>query len=302
MPSLPRPEIRTAFGCDIPAIEIYDIGAGTEGTDRYAGLVTQQLANITGFEPNQSEFERLQALNTPRKKYFPHFIGKGGPATFHITQYPGCSSLYEPDPAVINLFTTIGAKLPDGNFALTHTTKVETHKLDDLPELPPCDYMKIDVQGAELDVLQGASTALSQAVVLELEVEFVPLYKNQPLFGDIHTFLRSRNFVLHKFIDVAGRTFRPLSIENSPYQPMSQMLWADAIFVRNFADLFTWTDAQLLKAAAILFEVYCSYDLVLFLLTAYDRRTGAKCANAFTRALASMPNPPFMFLNVKTVP
>src|ERR1051326_4625679 len=70
--------------------------------------------------------------------------------------------------------------------------------------------------------------ALANTLVVECEVEFVPLYRDQPLFGDVQCFLRDRGFAMHKLIDVAGRPFRPFNPPN-PFLPMSQMLWAGAI-------------------------------------------------------------------------
>ena len=269
-----------------------------EGADRYAGLLEQELASVVGFEPNVAEFAKLQTQRLPRKRYLPYFLGTGGPATFHLTRYAGCASLYEPDPAIIDLFLSIGTASPDDNFSVIKTLPVQTTRLDDIPDLP-CDYAKLDVQGSELDVLRGGEKTMGGAVVLEVEAEFVPLYKGQPLFGDVQVFLRERGFLLHKLIDVGGRMFRPLQFGENPYEPMSQLLFADAIFVRDFSKLAEWTDEQLLKGAAILYEVYCSHDLVHRLLAEYDRRRGTTTAKTFTEKLLGLVRIPTMFLNAK---
>ena len=62
--------------------------------------------------------------------------------------------------------------------------------------------MKLDIQGAELEVLKGAKKTLSNTLGLEIEVEFVHLYTNQPLFGDLYTFLSSHNFELMDFTSI----------------------------------------------------------------------------------------------------
>jgi hypothetical protein len=169
-----------------------------------------------------------------------------------------------PDSGMIDLIQTISAKLPDGNFAVTGTERVQTKRLDDIADCPPCDFLKLDVQGAELDILQNGVETLKNVAVIQTEVDFVPLYKDQPLSGDIQVFLRDCGFQLHKFIHVAGRCFRPFLITERPLAAMSQVLWADAIFVRDFSAVDRFTDEQLLKAAIILHELYPSYDLVLF--------------------------------------
>jgi FkbM family methyltransferase len=297
-----KPHIRDILGVEIPVIEACDVGAMAEGRDRYESLLARNMANLTGFEPNAAEFEKLQAKGSARKRYLQYFLGKGGPATFHVTRYGGGCSLYQPDPSVIDLFTSIGATLPTGNLAVMATRPVTTTRLDDVPGVPPFDYLKIDVQGAELDVLQGAPTTLAQAVAIEVEVEFIPLYKDQPLFGHVQVFLQEHNFVLHKFIDICGRAFKPLLFNQNPCAPMSQVLWADAVFVRNFANPALYSDNQLLKAAAILYEVYNSHDLVHHLLSICDRRHASSLASRFVQWMSSVPQLPAMYMNLRTDP
>src|SRR6185503_3749143 len=165
----------------------------------------------------------------------------------------------------------IGSADPGGNFHVQRTSTVETVRLDDIKPPLTIDYLKADTQGYELEIMRNGTAALANTLVIECEVEFVPLYRGQPLFGDVQCFLREQGFMLHKLIDVAGRPFRPFNPPN-PFLPMSQMLWADAIFVRDFTRLEAYGDDELLQAAAILDVVYSSFDLVGVLLTEYDRR------------------------------
>ena len=282
--------VKQAFGVDVPTIEICDVGAMVEGVDRYTPLVAQGVANVNGFEPDPRQFARLQAAKRPRSRYFPVFVGAGGPGTFHVARYPGCSSLYKADPQVIDLFSAIGVSV-GGNFTVASTSPVQTTRLDDVEGLPPIDFLKLDVQGAELDVLKGATRALENVLVIESEIEFVPLYQDQPLFGDIQVFLRERGFLFHKFLDIAGRSFRPFNGPgNNPFAAISQALWADAIFVRDFSRLDRFTDEQLLKSAAILMEAYHSHDLVHHLLREYDRRCQTQMAQRFAQTILSQPN------------
>jgi FkbM family methyltransferase len=294
---MPNRPIREIFQTELPTIHVLDVGAMPEYEDRYAGLVRQGLAGVTGLEPNPEQFQRLAARQGPYR-YLPYFLGDGGPATFHVTRYPGCSSLYEPDPAVIDLFTSIGAG-GDGNFSVISTLAVETRRLDDIPELGHADFIKLDVQGAELDILRHGTATLDGALVVECEVEFLALYKRQPLFGDVHAFLTAHGFVLHKLIDVRGRCLRPFVLNNNPYAPISQMLWADAVFVRDFTRLERFASEELLKAAVILHEVYFSYDLAVHFLKEYDRRAGADLAGSYAAKVFSQGELPTLYLNLK---
>ena len=289
--------LKDVLSISLAQIEIMDIGAMIEGEDRYETLVRQGLGQVTGFEPNSKNLKTLNAREGPYR-YLPHFLGDGEMAAFHLTRYPGCASLLEPDEEIINLFSSIGAEPGHGNFAVTKTIEVETVRLDDISDLTLPDYVKIDVQGAELLVMENALDTFSDVLVVETEVEFVPIYKDQPLFGDIQLFFAEHGFMLHKLVDIAGRPLRPLTLDN-PYQAMSQVLWADAIFVRNYMNLSVYSDEQLLKAAVILNDVYMSYDVVVRLLAEYDKRQTTSLQTTYMKALASNKNLSRMYMNLK---
>jgi len=270
-----------ALGVNVPPIAIVDVGAMAEGPDRHASLVDGGMATVVGFEPNPEQFERLAASPRPGRTYLPYCLGKGGPAELHITRYPGCTSLLRPDPRVIDLFRSLDATDSGGNFHVVRREAVVTRRLDDVAECPPPDFLKVDVQGGELDVLKGGVRALEQCLVVECEVEFVPLYQNQPLFSDVDQFLRRHGFVLHKLINIAGRAMLPFAVQDSPFSPLSQLLWADAVFIRDFMRLDVLADEQLLKLACILHEAYRSDDMAFHLLREYDRRRGAHSCDGF---------------------
>jgi len=291
-------QLATALGVELPAIQVLDVGAMMEHEDRYQPLVDQGLAEVTGFEPNPEKLRELLEARRGPYHYLPYFLGRGDPATFYLTRYPGCSSLYPPDSEVIGLFTGIGTG-PGEKFEVIESYRVETRRLDDLDEVPTPDFVKIDVQGAALDVLHGGREQISAALVLEVEAEFVPLYKGQPLFGDIQLFLGNRGFVLHKFIDVAGRAIAPFSNNPNPMEPVSQILYADAIFVRKFTRLAGFSDSDLLKAATILHELYRSVDLVNHLLGEHDRRRNTHFARDYLDAVESSGGVASMVLNIR---
>lgn len=286
---------------DTLPIQVLDVGAMIEGEPRYAALVDQGLAEVTGFEPDDEKRAELAARSDGPHSWLPYFLGDGGKATFHITLYRGCSSLFEPDAQVIDKFATINATTEGGNFTVVGTRPVTTSRLDDVAECPRPDYAKLDVQGSELVVLTHGVETLSEAMVLEVEVEFVPIYKNQPLFGDIHTFLHARGWMMHKLVDVAGRSVRPF-VHPNQFASVSQVLWADAVFVRGFTDLSAYSADQLLKAAVVLHDVYCSYDLVNLFLTAHDQARETALAEDYMQAIASADNLPRMYMSLKEAP
>ena len=294
-----RPMLRDILGRDLPRVSIVDVGAGVEASARYAPLLEQQAADVIGFEGDLARAQEREQQAAGALRCLPYFIGSGQAATFHVTRYAGCSSLYEPDPAVINQFTGMSAEA-QGNFEVLARRRVETRRLDDVPECPSADLLCLDVQGAELDVLRQATKVLATAMVIEVETEFVPLYRDQPLFGDVQMFLREQGFVLHKLIDLCGRCFRPVVINENTSSPLSQLLWADAVFLRDWSTLFAASDEVLLRTARILHDLYASCDLVARLLGIVDQRQGSDLRAGYQRSLAA--GVPMLYLNPKIDP
>ena len=134
--------------------------------------------------------------------------------------------------------------------------------------------------------------------MIETEVEFVKIYRNQPLFGDIQRFMRDQGFVLHKLVDISVRNFRPMST-GDPTQALSQFLWADAVFVKDFAKLGDYSLEQILQAAVILHEIYLSYDLVHILLYAHNFVTHSEYATKYRDEMGKVKNLPRQFANVR---
>jgi FkbM family methyltransferase len=280
------------------SVEVLDVGAAPAEAGRYAALAAQGLARITAVEPAAENTAPLLARGVDR--VLPVFLGDGRPARLYTTRDPRFSSLFEPDPAVIDRFTALAAG-PGGNLQIVYTTDVQTARLDDvLPDRRP-DYLRVDIQGGELAALAHGAAALAAAAVVEVETAFVALYKGQPLLGDVQGLMRQHGFVLHKLIDVAGRAFLPLSAPNR-HEPISQLLWCDAVFVRDFGALAGHSDDQLLKGALILNDLYHSFDLALLLLAEHDQRHGTTYAQTYHQALQSAPALHPQFLTIKTQP
>lgn len=82
-------------------------------------------------------------------------------------------------------------------------------------------YLKIDTQGAELDVLRGTAAALDDFGFIEVELSLLPVYDAAPLFADVLPFL-------------TGQGFEPIAFEGVLDDvDTGEMLQADAIFRRR---------------------------------------------------------------------
>ena len=261
-----------------PRIHIADVGAMTVLDDAtledappvYHRLLETGAAAVTGFEPVAEECEKLNRRAAPGQRFLPYAIGDGGVGTFRRCNAAMTSSLYEPDLELMGRFNHLGELC-----RVVERSPMATHRLDDIPELGAVDYLKLDIQGAELDALAGAPSTLAGTLVVHTEVEFVALYRGQPLFADVDRELRRQGFCFHCLHGVSGRTFKPVVVNNDPRRGLNQALWGDAVYVKDWMGWDRLEAASLLKAALILHEVYGSYDLAQHALEHHDRQTGA---------------------------
>lgn len=257
-------------------IKIIDIGAMSlgDGSEVYADLARTTPCEVVGFEPVAAECEKLNASARPGLTFLPYAVGDGESRTFYECNFPMTSSLFEPNSELMARFQNL-----EELARVVKTYPVQTVRLDDVAAARGADLIKLDVQGAELMVIENATETLRSASVVIAEVSFVPLYKAQPLFADIA--MRARGFVLNR-IAPAGRAFKPMILGGNVNAP-SQHLWADAVYVRDFMTLDTIPPASLLKMAAILHEATNSCDLAAVALDTHDRLTGSQFQRNYLR-------------------
>jgi FkbM family methyltransferase len=267
----------------LPPLKIVDVGAMWTGedADRYVNLTRALPCEVIGFEPIAAECQKLVALNRPQHRYFPYFIGDGSSRIFHECRAPFTSSLLEPDLALGQVFEHLGEVLP-----VVRAHQVQTTRLDDIAETAGVDFLKVDVQGAEMMVFEGARDRLASALIVDVEVEFMPLYKNQPLFAEIDFFLRSRGFELHQ-LHPFSLMFKSTLARGEEAATSRQTAWADTVYVRGAPKFEKVEPVALLKIAAMLHENYRSYDLAARALAAHDRKTGSDLHPRYARLMAA---------------
>lgn len=265
---------------DTPPAVILDIGAGDHpdypaGLGPFERLSETGDAVLVGFEGDTRTFGALKAKETPNRRYLNYFVGDGRDRTFYATNNVFTGSLYRPNRTLIDSFGGLGEIMQ-----VVEEIPVKTVRLDDIAELTDVDAIKIDVQGAELDVFRGAERLLGGVMTIISEVEFVPLYEDQPLFGDVDAFLRGKGFLLHHLPPCQGRMIAPVRSSN-PAVGGSQSMWSDAIFTRDFRSFPDLPVEKLWKLAAILHDALRFFDFVSRILHVLDQRTGSTALTAY---------------------
>jgi FkbM family methyltransferase len=200
---------------------------------------------LYGFDPDPVECERLRAsYKDPNVHLVPLALAdRAGERILYLTREMACSSLYRPDPSLTGSLPELACASEVGTSKICVTTLDEWSAANGVSGI---DFIKLDTQGAELDVLRGGEHALDSVRALEVEVEFNPIYLNQPLFGEVDKFLRDRGFVLWKLSTLAhysrGDTSRAEEQPNTNYydsQTVShavlsgQLYWGHAYYVRK---------------------------------------------------------------------
>lgn len=275
-----------SFFDEIPEIKIVDVGASDiGGTQSYQKIIDDGFASLIGFEPNKQACKELNDNNKNSKcKFLPYFIGDGELATFHETNWVATGSLFAPNTRLLDKFQNLSELVTP---KLKH--QVKTIRLDDIPEIKKIDFLKMDIQGGELSALSNATKLLKSTLVIQTEVEFVELYKDQPLFSDIDKFLRSQGFQFHCFKGVSGRAFKPVICDNDINKMINQQLWSDAIYVKDWMSLESLNEEALITYAILANEVLNSPDLAHLVLQKIDNLKNSNFAVTFLNKLTSSP-------------
>lgn len=242
-------------------VRIVDIGA-RDGLDARWERFAEHL-DLVAFEPDLAECARLNeaAASLP---YPAQFLAnalwreESEAVPFHVCAWPVASSIYAPNAAFLSGFPEQAAMLAVQERRTIATTTLDRCLPD--PSLQ-ADCLKVDVEGAELDVLLGGEATLSGSLVLDVEVEFAELFLGQPLFADVDSHLRARGWTL---LGLRRNSWRRGSGRAEPGFG-GQLVSADALYVNRSTFERGLSTHRAVKAAVIL-AAYQQLDLALSLL------------------------------------
>jgi FkbM family methyltransferase len=133
-----------------------------------------------------------------------------GMRTFHRLGVSVNGSLHAPQPGMDELYGR--------GWEVRDTVSVETTTIDEIAGDRAVGLLKIDVQGAEHEVLRGATATLRRTSAVMLEVTFVSHYEGDASFVKLHETMQEAGFLL------AG-------ISPPARSPRGAMLTADACYV-----------------------------------------------------------------------
>ena len=224
---------------------------------------------------------RLNAIKGPNETYFSSAVYDGNQQELRVCLAQGMTSLLEPNANLLNYLHGF----PEWG-KVEERVSIPTVRLDDINEITIVDYLKIDIQGAELEVFRNGINRLKDCLVIHTEVNFLPMYEGQPLFSEVELYLRELGFIFHKFDPLVSRILQPMTLNNDIRGQLSQVTYADAVFVKDFTKFDQLSSKQLKKIALILNDIYESFDIVLRALMAYDTKTKSNFAEQYLKILS----------------
>jgi len=207
-------------------IVLVDIGA-SGGIERNWKPAKKYL-QLVGFEPDEREFSNLEKQGNENITYLNTAVYKEKTVLdYYLAKKQMTSSIFKPNLKFLN-------KFPESDrFETVKNVKLEADTLDNqlkINKMAEIDFIKVDTQGSELYILQGALETIENSVFgIEVEVEFSEMYISQPLFADVDVFMRNLGFQL---FDIQKAHWKRKVGKNFG-KKKGQLVWGNALYFKT---------------------------------------------------------------------
>lgn len=265
-----------------PGFEIVLADVGSAGGLKERWAPARAIVSGLLFEPREGgEVRRIG-----RDTLYPVALGaEPGRATLNVTALANMSSTLQPNRALLETYRKKGAHT---QIVSTFDMPVDTLDALVVRERRTVDALKVDTQGSELTILEGARNCLRDSVLAaEIEVSFFHRYADQPVAGEVIAFMADHGFELIDLYRLKRyRRLNRAAIGNVSLgrgQRAGRLAYGDAFFMleekRLIDRIRAEGEAAALKAIVALL-VYGKADLAAHLfddtadLFAADRRAG----------------------------
>lgn len=231
-------------------LNVVDIGARggfADYWDYYRGCL-----DIIGFDPD-SQQEKLSCGKCRARA----LSGDGKERIFYVIRYPGSSGFYPPNIDFTN-------RLRNRDYLnIIGTAEIRTITLDSLNLTP--DFIKLDTEGSELEILEGGLETLRGTLGISIEMAFTELFKGQPLFREVDAFLAAQGFTLYDLETYRLDRVHPNKTGMSNGDE-GQVIIGQGLYFRDiYKQLDNYTDETILKLAS-LFELFklndCAFEIL----------------------------------------
>jgi len=262
-------------------LNICDIGASPiDKTDFIDELYNETYSQIIGFEPNIEEYNKLKTAD-PNKKFYNYALGDGEDKMLNICKAPGMSSFLKPNLDYLKKFHGF-----EEWAKITSQEKVKTKKLNDIDE--KIDFIKIDVQGYEYEILINGLEKLKNIEVIQIETSPFPLYHGEKFSSEILRLIENSGFMLHMFNNINTRVFKPMILGNNKMMGLNHLFQLDCVMVKNFEEINKLSLESMTKLILIMFYSFKSYDFVDYLISLMDEKYGTNSLEKYRLLLKNL--------------
>ena len=173
---------------------------------------------------------------------------------------------------------------------------------------PAPHLLKLDTQGSELEILRGLRRdQFANVLAVEVEIEFHEVYRGQPLFPEVHQFMRDAGFALldfrvqraHLTGGLEERHFlrTHLSMARGSRELTAQLHAVDALYVRPLRTIAATSEVTPLFHFTTILQMYRYYDGIFWLLSqpGVEQLLGGQLRSELMRAYErAAPRPRFL--------
>ena len=196
---------------------LLDIGAANGVSGRW-NIISEKINKIL-VEPHKQSAEKLKKQGIKVLESVLH--NDKTKIKFYNTRKPECSSFFKPN------FDHLKKFLDKERFEIISEDIFDAKSLDsEIVNFAPPNFIKIDTEGSELEILKGSSKTLSNVFGLEVECSFNQLRVDQPLFEEIKIYLEKLDFIFIDFVSM-------IRWEKDNFSFFGQPQITDALFLKN---------------------------------------------------------------------
>jgi FkbM family methyltransferase len=220
----------------------------------------RDILDVHVCEPEPAEAKRLQ--QNGYKVVAKGLADKIGCRELLVTRSPGSASFLDPKTS----WRLMGLRNP-AKIDVVQKVPVECTTLAALPFAREIDFLKLDTQGLEYDILSAMGECRPLCLVTELS--FVPLYSGQKTIFEVGKYLEDKGYVMMALDARYCETPRLTRFKVYPHPGMP--LHCDGIFVPNW---FSERGLQILNGRwrkfAALLCIHGQHDLLVQILAGFD--------------------------------
>ena len=237
-------------------LNIFDVGAvGIPEKNKFNFALDKNFTKIYKVD------DILNKENLPNEVYLWELLwSKNEEKDFYLTKNKVSSSLYKPNFEILDKFKNFD------DHTLVKQKKVFTKSVSGLSNIDKLDFVKLDAEGAELEILKGFDKKIEELMGIEIEVQFIERYIESPLFFEVNKFLNDNGFEL--YLINSESWFRGNKLFNSTSN--HKLVWADLVYFRKLElikkNCKEKVNSNYIEKLVILLILYRFYDESIFIL------------------------------------